>query len=603
MKVSDYIFSRLAEHGVRHVFLFTGGGAMYLNEALGKEKGIRYVCNHHEQACAMAAEGYARVSGEIGVICVTTGPGGINSLNGVFGAWTDSIPLLVISGQVKRETCMAFASVPGLRQLGDQETDIISMAKNITKYAVLVKEPESIRYHLEKALFLATSGRPGPCWLDVPIDVQASLVNESMLSAYNPEEDPPDFNLEELENQVCHTLSRIRGAERPVILVGGGIWAARAKNVFQKVIHELGIPVVTEFTTPDLLGSEDPLFCGRPGSMGERAGNFVVQNADLLLTIGCRLNIRQVSYNWGRFASHAYKIQVDIDKAELTKPTVKPDFPIHCDAKIFLEEMNRQIDREGFNPSNHKEWLAWCKARLARYPVLLSIHKQAKDKRINPYHFLDALSRQWRDDEVVVCANGAAFVQTFQVAKIKEGQRVFTNSGCTSMGYDLPAAIGAAFANRGKRVICLAGDGSIMLNLQELQTVVHHQLPIKIFVLNNDGYLSIRQTQMSFFQHLVGESSASGISFPDMVRVAEAFGIKAVRIEGPEFEPEIDRAINEQGPVLCEVMLDPRQQFEPKLSSKQLPTGQIISPPLEDMYPFLEREELQSNMFTPVQSD
>ena len=599
MKLSDYLAQRLADYGVRHIFMVVGGGAMHLNDSFGHEPRLTIIHNHHEQACAMAAEGYARVTGRIGVINVTTGPGGINALNGVYGAWTDSIPMLVISGQVKRETCMATYNVPGLRQIGDQEADILSMAKGITKYAELVIDPNSIRYHLEKAVYLATSGRPGPCWLDIPVDVQSSRIDPVQLPGYDPTEDQQRYPLDQLPALCRDILHRLQTAERPVIMVGTGVRLANALDIFETVVHKLSIPVTTAWTAIDLITSDDPLYCGRPGSVGDRAGNFAVQNSDVLLVIGSRLNIRQVSYNWQSFARCAFKIQVDVDPAELNKPTVKPGLPVHCDARLFLEELNRQIDECSYDASRHADWLAWCKERVARYPVVQPRQRVVNGRFINPYHFLDRLFHHLVADDVVVCGNGTASVVGFQVATVKNDQRLFANSGCASMGYDLPAAVGAAVAREGKRVICLAGDGSIQLNIQELQTVVHHQLPIKIFALNNGGYLSIRITQGTFFGRFVGESPRSGLSLPDMVKVAQAYGLPTMRIEGADFEAAIDQAIDTPGPFLCEVMLDPDQQFEPKLSSKQLPDGRIVSAPLEDLYPFLEREELLSNLFIP----
>jgi len=598
IRVADFIAQTLVKRGIKRVFMVTGGGAMFLNDAIGHCEGLKYTCCHHEQACAMAAEGYARVTGGPGVINVTTGPGGINALNGVFGAWTDSIPMLVISGQVKRETCMATYKMPGLRQLGDQEADIISMAKGVTKYAILVSDPQTIRYHLEKALYLATSGRPGPCWLDIPVDVQSSMVDDLTLPAYNPDEKEPKGNTELLALQCREIVERFKASPRPVIMVGSGIRLANALDIFESVIRKLGIPVTTAWTGVDLMASDDPLYCGRPGSVGDRAGNFTVQNAETLLVIGSRLNIRQVSYNWKAFARHAFKIQVDVDKAELSKPTVKLDMPIHCDARVFLEEVNRQLGLSGYDSGEHAGWLRWCKERVSRYQVVLPRHRSVLSP-INPYHFIDVLFRRLADDDVVVCGNGAACVIPFQAAFIKKGQRIFANSGNASMGYDLPAAVGAAFAREDKRVICLAGDGSIQMNIQELQTIAHHRLKVKVFVLNNGGYLSIRQTQLGFFGRLIGESPASGLSFPDMVKIAGAYGIPSMRIDQLDSPRQIDEALNAPGCCICEVILDTTQAPEPRLASKQLPDGRIVSPPLEDMYPFLERDELLSNLLIP----
>lgn len=599
VKLSDYIARFLADHGVRHLFMLTGGGAMHLNDSLGNEPRIKAICNHHEQACAMAAEGYARISGRLGVINVTSGPGGINAMNGVFGAWTDSIPMLVVSGQVKRELCITSYQIPGLRQLGDQEADIISMVKGITKYAVSVTDPQSIRYHLERALHLATTGRPGPCWIDVPIDVQASQVDPETSRAYDPAEDNPPYAVDRLSELSRDVLQRLQNAERPVILAGKGIRLAGALDGFETLIRRLGIPVATGWQAIDLLASDDPLYCGRPGDIGNRAGNFAVQNSDLLFVLGCRLSIRHTSHNWKAFARHAFKVQVDADAAELQKPVVQIDLPIHCDARLFLDELNRQVGRTPFDALRHARWLAWCQERVRRYPVVLPRHRMLKGCLINPYHFVEALFHQLTADDIVVCGDGTANVVGFQAAIIKKGQRVFCNTGDASMGYDLPAAVGAAVAREGGRVICLAGDGSIQLNIQELQTVAHHRLPVKIFVLNNDGYLSIRTSQANFFKRFVGESPRSGVSFPDMVKLAQAYGLPACRIEGGTFEQQLAEVLNAPGPALCDVMLDPEQAFEPKLSSRALPDGRMVSAPLEDMFPFLSREELQESLLIP----
>lgn len=591
IKVADYIARRAADAGITQVFMITGGGAMHLNDAFGKEPRLSYVCNHHEQACAMAAEGYARVTGKPALVNVTTGPGGINALNGVFGAFTDSIPMLIVSGQVKRETCMAFREVPGLRQLGDQEVDIIRMVGGITKYAVELREPADVRYEVEKALFLMTHGRPGPVWIDVPIDVQGSMVDESGLRAFHP----PGAAALPPQSEIAEVVRRLKESKRPAILVGTGIRVGDAVDVFERVIRKLGIPVTTAWTAHDLIASDDPLFAGRPSTVGDRAGNFVVQSSDLLLVIGCRLHIRQISYNWEWFARGAFKIQVDVDPAELNKPTVKPDLPIVADARAFLEELERQLD--DYDASMHAEWLAWATERRKLHPVVSEEQRRAFP--INPYHFVDALIRRLDDDDVIVCGDGAACVVTFQVAELKRGQRLWTNAGSASMGYDLPAAIGAAVARGGKRVICLAGDGSVQMNLQELQTVVHYRLPIKLFVLNNGGYQSIRQTQLAYFGRLVGESPVSGVSFPDMAKIGAAYGLPSMRIEAFDFDRQVDDVLGSDGAFVAEVMLDPKQQFEPKLSSRQLPDGKMVSSPLEDMYPFLSREELRANLLIP----
>ena len=596
MRLADYVVQRLVAYGVRHVFLVTGGGAMHLNDAIGREPRLRYICNHHEQASAMAAEGYARVTGRVGVLNVTAGPGGVNALNGVFGAFTDSVPMLILSGQSKRETLFASYDLPHLRQLGDQEVDIVHAAKKMTKYAKLILDPNTIRFELEKALHLATTGRPGPCWLDLPVDVQSAQIDPDTLPEFEPDGVRPVYlpaNVREIAGEV---LEKIRAAQRPVLLVGTGVRIAGALDLLEEIAGLLKIPVATAWT-PDLLPTDNPYYCGRQGSIGTRAGNFTVQNADLVLILGARMAIRQVSYNWKSFARYAYKIQIDVDPAELDKPISVADRGICCEAKYFLEEVRRQLAGYAV-PDQHAKWLRWCRDRVANYPAVLPRQRTWKNG-INPYYFVETLFDQLGADDVVVCGDATACIVPFQAARLRKGQRLFSNSGSASMGYDLPAAIGAAVAH-GQRVICLAGDGSIMMNLQELQTVAYQRLPLVIFVLNNGGYLSIRTTQSNFFGQLIGEGAESGVSFPDFVKIAEAHGLRGIKIEGEHFAEQIAEALNAAGPILCEVTLDRTQGFEPKLSSKKLPDGRMVTAPLEDMAPFLPRDEFKRNLLIPA---
>ena len=606
IKVSDYIARRIAELGVGHVFLVTGGGAMHLDDSLGRRDDLDLVCNHHEQACAIAAEGYARVTGRPAVVCVTSGPGGTNAVTGVLGQWHDSVPVLYVSGQVRSDTTVALSGLP-LRQLGDQEGPIVDIVRPITKYAAMVTEPASIGRHLDAAIALMTSGRPGPVWLDVPVDVQGATVDEAAIererqAASLPCEADAGFDRDLVRRQVDELVARLERAERPVVLAGSGIRTAGGAGVLLDVLERLGAPATTAWNAHDLLWEDHPLYVGRPGTVGDRAGNFVVQNADLLLTIGCRLNIRQIGYEHEAFARAAWRVMVDVDALELRKPTVAPHLAVHSDARYFLEVLEGALAERWGDTTRRPDWsawLAWGNARRARYPVV-SPHESTAAAPVDPYVFVDELSDHLAADDVVVCANGAACVVGFQALRVRRGQRLLANSGTAGMGYDLPAAIGACLG-AGRRVICLAGDGSIQMNLQELQTIVHRQLPIKTFVFDNAGYLSIRQMQDNLFAgRRVGEGVASGVSLPDMVALAGAYGIPAARITGQRgLGAAIDDILQGDGPALCDVVMSPDQQFAPKVTAEKLADGRIVSKPLEDMWPFMDRAEFAENMLVP----
>ena len=590
IKVSEYIAQFMVEHGVKHVFTVTGGGAMHLNDSFGHKEGLSCIYNHHEQASAIAAEGYARLSGNVALVCVTTGPGGTNAITGVVGGWQDSIPMFIISGQVKRETTTWSTDVP-LRQLGDQEFQIIDSVKNMTKYSAMIIDPKDIRYHLEKAWFLCNNGRKGPVWLDIPIDVQAAVVNTDELSLYDSEEDDNNQNPIYNESYTEIIIDRIREAKRPVILAGTGVRLSGASEEFLRVINTLKIPVVTAWNAHDLLADDNPYYCGRPGSVGTRGGNFVVQNADLLLVLGCRMNIRQISYNYKSFAKKAYKIVVDIDEAELRKPTVRIDMPINADVKAVINSILKSEKSCGL----HLEWLKWCKSINIKYPIVLP--EFYKSEKINPYVFIKNFTMKLCEDDVIVTGNGSACVITFQTAVIKQGQRVFTNSGCAAMGYGFPAAVGACIAGNNQRTICIDGDGSFMMNIQELQTVRYNNLNLKIFIINNNGYHSIRQTQNNLFKPpLVGVCDGNGISFPSFDKISYAFDIPYFRVRNVlDMDNISQRVLEIDGPVICEVIVDETQNFEPKLSSRRLDDGTMVSPEIDDMYPFLSREEYEAN--------
>lgn len=491
IKLAKYIAEFLVQHGIKDCFMVTGGGAMHLDDAIGHQEGITCTFNHHEQACSIAAEGYTRMTGNLAAVCVTSGPGGTNAITGVMGGWLDSIPMFVLSGQVKRETTIWSCPDLHLRQLGDQEFDIINSVQNMTKYAVMVTNPQEIAYHLEKALFLATDGRGGPVWLDIPLDVQGAMIETDELIHFNAAQEKP-WHLPDLSDEkVVDIINKIKNAKAPLILAGTGIRLGKAEKEFLAVLEKLQIPVVTAWNANDTLAYDSLYFAGMPGTVGTRAGNFAVQNCDLLISLGCRLNIRMIGYNHFDFAKNAYKIIVDIDKRELCKPTIKVDMPVHGDVKDVLQKL---LASDYAADGRHKEWLAWCRGLVQKYnPVEESYHNA--EKLINPYVFIEKLFDQLDEHDRIICGNGSACVITFQAAKIKQGQRMFTNSGCAAMGYGFPAALGVAVADNARRTICIDGDGSFMMNVQELATVVQNKLNVKLFIINNNGYHSIRQTQ------------------------------------------------------------------------------------------------------------
>ncbi len=594
MKVSDYVAQKVVEHGVRHVFMVTGGGAMHLNHSLGTHKQLDCVFNHHEQASAIGAEAYYRLTNRLAIVNVTSGPGGTNAITGVYGAFVDSIGMLVLSGQVKWETTVRSTGLP-LRQYGDQELDIEELVRPVTKYCFMVTDPQTIRYHLEKAIYLAKAGRPGPCWLDIPLNVQGSQIDPEKLPGFDPSELDEPWKRTDLNAASAAIFGKVASAKRPVVFAGGGVRLSGQHAAFIRLVERLGIPVVTGWNAHDAIWDAHPNYAGRPGTVGDRAGNFTVQNADLLIILGSRLNIRQVSYNWKTFAREAFKIWVEIDENELKKPTVKPDMPILASLADLLPVLAAQAYA---GPTReHKVWLEWCKERQRRYPVVLP--EYWNNERVNPYCFMKALFDQLEEDQIVVAANGSACVVSFQVAELKLGQRLWTNSGCASMGYDLPGAIGACKAAGNKPIVCLAGDGSIMMNLQELQTIVGNRLPIKIFILNNNGYVSIFQAQRNFFGGVeVGGGPKSGVTLPDFSRLSAAFDLPYRRCANhQEMVEAIEATLEVDGPAVCEIMLDENVAFAPKLGAKQWPDGRITSPALEDLSPFLPREELRANMF------
>lgn len=596
VKVSDYIADFLAGHGITEIFTVVGGGAMHMNDSFGHHPKLNCIYNHHEQASSIAAEAYFRVDRKMAAVCVTSGPGAINALNGVAGAYMDSIPMLVLSGQAKSEITVRGSGLK-LRTLGNQEFDIVSALENMTKYSEMVVDAGKIRYCLEKAFGLAISGRPGPCWLDIPLDMQGAYIETDGLKGYEQETDRNILCGDALCNIVQKAAEKLAEAKRPVIYAGNGIRISGAAEILKKLVIRAGIPVATCWDSIDLMETESEYYVGRGGTMGDRAGNFAVQNSDFLLCIGSRLNIYQVGYDVKTWAREAYVVDVDIDPEELKKPTIRVDLPICADAGEFMRMLFENLSAE--TKMHYVEWAVQCRKWKERYPVVQERH-YGDEGAVNVYAFMDRLSRTLPENAVTVVANGSASVVGSQAYHIKGGQRFIMNCGLSSMGYDIPAAIGVSVAADKKEVVCIAGDGSIQMNLQELQTIVTNKLPVKIFVINNGGYHQIRQTQNNVFHNgLVGVGPDSGdLGFPDFEKLTYAYGIPYCRIrDNGELNGKIREALDAKSFFLCEVVCSTTQVFEPKSATKKLEDGTLVSPPLEDMSPFLPREELKENMY------
>ena len=594
IKVSDFIFQHLVEnHNISHCFLVTGGGAMHLNDSIGHTKGLTYICNHHEQASAIAAEGYYRTCGKLCVTNVTTGPGGTNAITGVLGQYLDSIPALYISGQIKTSTYKNTYPYLNLRQLGDQETDIVSIVKPITKYAKTITNALDIKYELDKAIAIALDGRPGPVWLDIPLDIQGAMVDETNFKEFNTDEliDPIKHSL--VDQQILELIKRIKTAKSPVIYVGNGIRLANRVNEFITLAEELKIPVVTAISGSDIIWHNHPLCYGKPGICGDRIGNIMVQNADLLLILGTRLSIRQVSYAYDLLAPKAYKVMVDIDLAEMEKPTLSIDMPIHVNLHEFIDKFSIAI--KGQELPDFADWRSWGRNIEKQLPTLFDDNPSIEGYT-SSYVFADALFKQLKDGDVVVTGNGTAYTSTYQAMKVNKGVRVFANQGCAAMGYDLPEAIGAITANHKGQTILITGDGSLQMNIQELQTLVTYNMPLKIFVLENEGYLAIKTTQKSFFKgHFTGSNPESGVICPNLEKIANAYGISYIGTnkEGKELDEVIRQVLDSPTTMICEIHMHPEQTLFPKSASfMDKETGKMTSAPLDRMAPFMD-DELQ----------
>lgn len=594
IKVSDYLIKRLEETGSRHMFMLPGGGAMHLNDSLGKSDVIQYVCCLHEQACSIAAEAYARVNNQIGLLMVTTGPGGTNALTGVAGAYIESTPMFVVSGQVKR---LDMINGQGVRQQGMQELDIISVVKSMTKYAALVDDPMMIRYHIERALYEATHGRKGPVWLDIPLDVQASMVDEDQLIGFTPRQEVKNTHL---EKQVLQVIEYLNHAERPVLMAGNGIRLADGIREFDELSKLLNIPVLTTWNGIDLIEEESPLYYGRPGGLGHRYANFMQQNSDFFLSIGARLNLLQTGYNFDGFARAAVKVMVDIDEAELHKINVRPDLPICADAREFMQLMIKHQDL--IQIKDRSKWFAYGDRLKEKYPIVKPEYWEQKELT-NTYCLLETISKYMTPEDVYVSGSSGSCIDiSMQTFRVKKGQRVFSTKGLASMGYGFPSAIGACLASGNKRTVGVNGDGGFVMNIQELQTLARLQLPVKIFVLSNRGYGAIKATQTNLFAgHLVACNEDSNLSLPSVAKVADAYGVPSMIIhDNSELDGKVREALDAPGPMIIEVMTPIGLTASPKQVSYKRSDGQMESKPLEYMNPPISEEEMKENMLIPM---
>ena len=593
MKISDFVIQAFVDLGLDSAFSVTGGAAMHLNDSVGENPRISVMYMHNEQSCAMAAEGYARIARKPALVVVTAGPGAINAFNGVFGAYTDSIPMIVISGQARKNTQRSHFGLHELRQLGDQEAPILNMVSEITKKTYEITDEMTgveIASLLVGAHSTATSGRPGPVWIEIPVDVQALQIEPVSITV--EENQKLESTSQETKNLLKELLKRISISKRPVLLLGSGVQISKTEKQAIALAEKLMIPVLTAWSH-DVISSDHPLFFGRPGTIGTRPGNMILQNSDLLLVLGSRLNIRQISYNYDAFAPKAFRVHVDIDSEEFKKPFPKMDQVIHMDLRNFFEDLNPflVLDQSAIDKT---DWISWCQRVRDKYSVKDSDYSVKRDS-INAYHLIPEIIRHAANDVILACGDATACIVPFQTAHLRSDMNMFSNSGCASMGYDLPAALGAAVADRKRPVICFAGDGSIMMNLQELQTLSTSGLNIVVVILDNGGYLSIKQTQTNFFGRFHGSNSASGVTFPDFVKVASSFGLPADELDPENWRSQLLRLLTLDGPRVIVAKLDQEQEFEPRLKSKMV-DGIIKTPALEDMYPHLDNTELSQIM-------
>ncbi len=591
MRVADFVIKFLEEKKISTVFTVSGGGSIFLCDALYKSKRLNYVSCHHEQAVSFATESFSRVNSKPGAAIITTGPGGTNCTTGVACCWIDSVPSIFISGQVYLNQTIKNT---GVRQVGVQEFDIISMVKSCTKYAVMIKDPNSIKYHLEKAYFLTNHKRPGPVWIDIPANIQNAQIDPRKLKGFSQNKNKKTLKNKNLDKKIKRVADMMIKSKRPLIHLGQGVKISKAENYLRKIIEKYKIPFALTWNASDLMESSHKYYAGRPGAFAERGSNFIIQNCDFYLAIGTRLPFMVTGYNSKDFARKAKKIMVDIDPKELKNSNVNLDEKICCDAKYFLKTLFKFLRNKIIFSD---KWLTYCKDIRKKYPIVLEEFRKQK-KYINSYDFVDNLSNVLNREDIIVTDMGLSFVGTHQTFRIKNGQKLFTNSGHAPMGWGLPAAIGASFASENKKIICLTGEGGLQMNIQEFATIMHHQLPIKTFIYNNGGYLTIKQTQqLGFKSRIMGSTYDTGLSFPNYKKIAESHKIQYVKIKNNiNLKDKLKKILNHNKPVVCELIMDNEQEQMPKAINKRLPNGKSVATKFEDMYPFLPFDEIKKNM-------
>jgi len=592
MRLADYVIKFLEEKKIKTVFTVSGGGSIFLCDALQKAKKLNYVSCHHEQAVSFAAESYSRIKNKPGAAIITTGPGGTNCTTGVACCWIDSVPTMFISGQVYLNQTIGNS---GLRQVGVQEFDIVSMVKSSTKYAVIVKDPKEIKFHLEKAYYLSLEGRPGPVWVDIPANIQNAEINPKKLKGFEIKKKKK--NKHDLDEKIKRVAKLLTQYDRPLLHLGQGVKIAGGETYLRKLLNNCQIPFALTWNASDLIESNHPNYIGRPGAFAERGTNFIIQNCNLYIALGTRLPFMVTGYNAKDFARNAKKVMIDIDKIEVNKTNVNIDLKICCDAKYFLKKLLKYLPKKLNLSKKRQSWGKYCANIRKKYPIVLEKFKKQK-KTINSYVFIEKLSDILTKDDIVVTDMGLSFVGTHQAFKVKKGQKLFTNSGHAPMGWGLPAAVGAYYASMKKRIICITGEGGLQMNIQEFATIMHNKLPIKTFIYNNGGYLTIKQTQqLGFNSRIMGSNSKTGLSFPNYKKIAESHKIKYVKIANiKDFNKNIKKILIDSKPVICELMIDHNQEQMPKAINKRMPDGSSVATKYEDMYPFLPSREIKENM-------